>query len=554
MKTIITTVGTSIFKNAIKSNLHIKGYYGDIENLHYSEWNSQEVRREDIKKTILDSDFLQNTNSSAEIQTIYKIIEDSKKLENKDCKIILLTTDTILSNLAAEIIQTYLEKEKFPKPEIRKIDNLLVSFEHLTSEEKKDEKEKINSGFNNLIKVLDEIIKKEKPENCILNISGGYKALIPYTTIIGQLYKVPLMYMYEDSDTLVVIDPMPINFDMGIAELYMPYLEDRYLNNPDTIPLVAKKKLESWKLIHKNEEGIIKKDIIGELLFAFFDRNASLSKKSLGIFMEYKLYEYFINKQYQSLDGKKFPIIKKGEKIKSKEHPNAEEIDLLLRENSDTSNSKTVFIEIKSLSESFKKDKIINRMKERASIAKEKNWNLQEYALAVYFPIFENIHDKVNLYKEYRREAEKIGIQFRVFFYNSVPVSNEQVHYQKFLQNPLEELHELTLFDEVMDSLKPITDKAVEIIIRSGNPQKVYLFGSGARRQMQEDSDLDFCIIEDSNGASKTDTKKYYIALSDFKYSKDIIVRSPAEFEENKLQKNTVEYEIFHEGIVLYEK
>lgn len=554
MKTIITTVGTSIFKNAIKSNLHIKDYYGDIENLHYSEWNSQEVRREDIKKTILDSDFLHNTNSSAEIQTIYKIIEDFKKLENKDYKIILLTTDTILSNLAAEIIQIHLEKEEFPKLEIRKIDNLLVSFEHVTSEEKKTEKAKINSGFNNLIKILDEIIKKEKAENCILNISGGYKALIPYTTIIGQLYKVPLMYMYEDSDTLVVIDPMPINFDMGIAELYMPYLEDRYLNNPDTIPLVAKKKLESWKLIHKNEEGIIKKDIIGELLFAFFDRNASLSKKSLGIFMEYKLYEYFINKQYQSLDGKKFPIIKKGEKIKSKEHPNAEEIDILLRENSDTSNSKTVFIEIKSLSESFKKDKIINRMKERASIAKEKNWDLQEYALAVYFPIFENIHDKVNLYKEYRREAEKIGIQFRVFYYNSVPVSNEQVHYQKFLQNPLEELHELTLFDEVMDSLKPITDKAVEIIIRSGNPQKVYLFGSGARRQMQEDSDLDFCIIEDSNGASKTDTKKYYIALSDFKYSKDIIVRSPAEFEENKLQKNTVEYEIFHEGIVLYEK
>ena len=105
-----------------------------------------------------------------------------------------------------------------------------------------------------------------------------------------------------------------------------------------------------------------------------------------------------------------------------------------------------------------------------------------------------------------------------------------------------------------MDSLKPITDKAVEIITRLGNPQKVYLFGSGARRQMKEDSDLDFCIIEDVNGTVKPDTKKYYIALSDFKYSKDIIVRSPAEFDENKSKLNTVEYEVFHEGILLYEK
>ncbi|MCP5498570.1 MAG: nucleotidyltransferase domain-containing protein [Leptospiraceae bacterium] len=558
---IITTVGTSIFTNFFKyyeikdesPPSEFKDIYRDLDKCAYSidDWRKSENDRNVLKN---NNDFKafykDNDNASAEIKSINKIIE---KNPNKNINIHLLATETVLSRLASEIIMEVFAKENinitFSENDI--IPNLKVSFDNLKSEE---EKEVINQGFENFIQKLYTLITDYKNKGkVILNISGGYKALTPFTTIIGQLEQVPLNYIYEDSNTLIEINPIPINFDIGIAELYLPYLEDASLSDPQTIPLVAKKNLENWKLIQINEEGLFKKTILGELLLIYFDSNASLSKKSLGFFVEYKVFEYFANRQYHSLDETKFCIVKLGEKIKSKSYPNPEEIDILLFENQEKTNSKVVFIEIKSLSQSFKEDGIIARMKKRYEIAREKNWNLIEYSLIVYFPNFENIRDKIAIYKKYKREAEVLGIQFRVFYFN-VPISNEQVHYQNFLQNKLNELCELSLFDEVMDSLRSVINQALEIITSSGNPLKVYLFGSAARRQMHKDSDLDFYIIEESNGEEKNRAAKYYKSLHKLIKPKDIIVRTIDEFENNKKKINALENDVFYEGILLYEK
>ena len=93
-----------------------------------------------------------------------------------------------------------------------------------------------------------------------------------------------------------------------------------------------------------------------------------------------------------------------------------------------------------------------------------------------------------------------------------------------------------------------------ENILSVGKPDKVFLFGSYARREENEDSDIDFYIVEDLSTRKENNAAKYYKALFQLNHTKDIIVRSPIDFEKNKLILNTIEYDVNKEGIVLYER
>ncbi|MBF0453130.1 MAG: hypothetical protein HQK75_20685 [Candidatus Magnetomorum sp.] len=44
--------------------------------------------------------------------------------------------------------------------------------------------------------------------------TGGYKALIPYLTIAGIIYKKPVYYIYEDSEVLLELPPPPLSVDI----------------------------------------------------------------------------------------------------------------------------------------------------------------------------------------------------------------------------------------------------------------------------------------------------------------------------------------------------
>lgn len=48
----------------------------------------------------------------------------------------------------------------------------------------------------------------------ILMPTGGYKSLIPYATLAGILHEVPVKYIYEDSDKLLTLPPVPVGLDM----------------------------------------------------------------------------------------------------------------------------------------------------------------------------------------------------------------------------------------------------------------------------------------------------------------------------------------------------
>ena len=64
--------------------------------------------------------------------------------------------------------------------------------------------------------LIDEIfeIADEYWGNVIMNITGGYKASIPYLTILAQLNGCPIYYIFEDQDALIKVPNLPFSTEV----------------------------------------------------------------------------------------------------------------------------------------------------------------------------------------------------------------------------------------------------------------------------------------------------------------------------------------------------
>lgn len=63
-------------------------------------------------------------------------------------------------------------------------------------------------------------------ENIILNPTGGYKALVPYTVLLGMLKGVKCDYIFEQSTTLLELPPLPVEFKRSQFEIYKELFEE----------------------------------------------------------------------------------------------------------------------------------------------------------------------------------------------------------------------------------------------------------------------------------------------------------------------------------------
>ena len=100
-----------------------------------------------------------------------------------------------------------------------------------------------------------------------------------------------------------------------------------------------------------------------------------------------------------------------------------------------------------------------------------------------------------------------------------------------------------------------IFDTMVERITLCCSPEKILLFGSYARGDATEDSDIDLLIIMDVPKASKRKWKQQlYYNLAGIGISKDIIIVTPNEVDRYKNIIGTIIYPALLEGKVLYEK
>lgn len=262
MKKVVTMVGTSIFENYVREidDQYLGNDMEDLKEKAAEEYKENDPRIKRIKSKLEKwiSEFSESDKEelSAEIKSLVKLKERFKE----DFEVYLLYSDTAMGKLAAEIIRDVLQNmEIFKDSEIKKpdcINNLQIQ-----------DNEKFIIGMNNLIhKFYDEIATSGWGDNVIINITGGYKATIPYLTILGQVNKSPIFYIFEDTDALIEIPYLPLDIKWDLFEkyedLFLEFNKEGIIEREEELPYNVKKELEGLievegKLLYLNSFGLI---------------------------------------------------------------------------------------------------------------------------------------------------------------------------------------------------------------------------------------------------------------------------------------------------------
>jgi putative CRISPR-associated protein (TIGR02619 family) len=230
MRKIITMVGTSLFENYLENRSNDRNFidaYDHFKNnkIKADELDRERCRRENIEKSLRESYFKNNQNASAEIKSLIKLKEELKE----DFEIYLLFSDTAISHLAAEILYKVFSEYK-PYDELKDYEvKEPIKIEGLQTWDRSV----FNKGMVNLIQTIENI-SQGYWENVVINITGGYKATVPYLTILAQINKCPIYYIFEDTDALIKIPYIPIDINWGIFDKYWEYFER--IAHPNSIP------------------------------------------------------------------------------------------------------------------------------------------------------------------------------------------------------------------------------------------------------------------------------------------------------------------------------
>jgi putative CRISPR-associated protein (TIGR02619 family) len=300
MKKVIMPVGVSLFTND-KQKRSVKAQYKSLKDRGFEKWDNCKKQREELKKAAL-SWAKGKENASAEIQSILEI---KKKYPNDELEIYLIASYTVVSKVAAEIILEWFkgnDKSIAIKDKIIPIEGLQVE----NADKFKTE------GLQNLFMRIKEITNG-KYDDVILNITGGYKATIPYLTIFGQIYDCSSYYIFEESDELLEVPKMPVEFDLLMIEEYSEALQTvkkkekaidtfkKSLPNKSADEAIEKLKSQNYILEINNK---IKSTIIGNLLlerYAELHQTKGTSAVDLisgwrGQIMELMVFKYYTEK------------------------------------------------------------------------------------------------------------------------------------------------------------------------------------------------------------------------------------------------------------------
>lgn len=106
-----------------------------------------------------------------------------------------------------------------------------------------------------------------------------------------------------------------------------------------------------------------------------------------------------------------------------------------------------------------------------------------------------------------------------------------------------------------MKKLEPeLLDEIVQRLVNALHPEKIYLFGSHAYGQPNDDSDVDLLVvIRDSGVPIRKKTSEGYRALQELLVPAEIKVVDQIEFGKRSKWVNSIERVVIEKGKLLYE-
>jgi putative CRISPR-associated protein (TIGR02619 family) len=189
MRTIITTTGISLLSNTAR----------DLKKKN-SEVTDAELRQHFAKVGAAEA--------SAETNSLLKIA-------TPDDKIVLLYTTTSEGERCAKEVERYLKNQSWSNIRLRQLPL------------EKNESQFERHGLRELVNILvDEINQaQQKQREVIINATGGFKAEISYTTMVGMIFQVPVKYIYQEFQQPITFPALPITWNIDLLLEYDHFFE-----------------------------------------------------------------------------------------------------------------------------------------------------------------------------------------------------------------------------------------------------------------------------------------------------------------------------------------
>ena len=299
MLKIITTVGTSLFLNLDDEfDAGIKATWRSLQKEPGDRWEEKGGNDHDGEDSEIGSirsfcsqpgfqALFSDSECSAETATLEKIIDETTCGEAYE--VYLLCTDTVLSRLAAELLAVY---SPILKHKTRVIDSdgkpLDIPEGKVVKKVSIEDAQVLRiQGLTHLVAEIQAIWRlqfncrnSDAPDALIINASGGYKGIIPFLTLIAQLYDIPMYYKYKEDDgdrnnsshvlhPLIKIDSVPFGFNRELIYEIAPYLEQGRIENASQDPRI-KEIIDEMHVMHLLDEEAKLTDV-GLMLKAFYD-------------------------------------------------------------------------------------------------------------------------------------------------------------------------------------------------------------------------------------------------------------------------------------------
>ncbi|MFH1416053.1 MAG: nucleotidyltransferase domain-containing protein [Elusimicrobiota bacterium] len=97
-------------------------------------------------------------------------------------------------------------------------------------------------------------------------------------------------------------------------------------------------------------------------------------------------------------------------------------------------------------------------------------------------------------------------------------------------------------------------DRIKKIVVEKINPERIILFGSGAKGEMGKDSDIDLLIVRETDLKPNKRAAGIRSLIRPYSYPLDIIVYTPSEFDKYKDVPGSFLNDTLEEGKILYER
>jgi len=251
MRSILTTVGTSLLNNARKE-------------LGIDQPNDQQ-----LSNYIHHTD---KTKASAETNSL------SRLLRERD-RIVFLKSQTDDGRQCAEALVKYYKNAGYQAESVEVPD--------LNYTESRFKMRGLRSLVHTLCKQIQE--EKRQGREVLVNATGGFKAEIAYATLVGLLFDVPVYYIHEAFSDIIEMPPTPISWDYSLLADYEDFFEwiQKDLRQSAEVDARLRSLPDKIRLLLAEEEGHTLLCPAGEAFYEAF-RQKEAEAQSIPLFFSNK--------------------------------------------------------------------------------------------------------------------------------------------------------------------------------------------------------------------------------------------------------------------------